>query len=132
MTKDSDEENRFSDIAGPRSDPICYAGQNRQNGITSLSAQCDLALVVGSRNVGRLDGVTTVGLSSGAGVPGILVEQLPERLGEPRFQDVTVERTSVADVHFSVPRQLAQGRLGDRRTTATAFVSSDPIDRSVT
>jgi LytB protein len=41
---------RFSDVTDPSSDTICYASQNRQTGIKSLAAQCDLVLVVGSRN----------------------------------------------------------------------------------
>lgn len=131
---------RFSDIVGPRNDTICYASQNRQTGIKSLAGQCDLVLVVGSLNssnslrmvdVARetgsaahlvpdashldeswLDGVESIGVSSGASVPEILVEQLLDRLGRLGYTDVSVETTSVEDVHFSMPLQLADERHG--------------------
>jgi 4-hydroxy-3-methylbut-2-enyl diphosphate reductase len=41
---------RFPDAVGPRSDDICYATQNRQDAVRALAANCDLVLVVGSRN----------------------------------------------------------------------------------
>ncbi|MFJ8696760.1 4-hydroxy-3-methylbut-2-enyl diphosphate reductase [Streptomyces roseolilacinus] len=151
---------RFTDLVGPRSDTICYASQNRQNGVKSLAAQCDLVLVVGSRNssnslrmvdVARqagtaahlvpdtthldgawLDGVSTVGVSSGASVPEVLVTELLDTLGDLGFHDVTVERTSVEDVHFSVPPQLAEGRRTGQRLTGAAASPAEPTDRSAT
>jgi 4-hydroxy-3-methylbut-2-en-1-yl diphosphate reductase len=128
---------RFSDIATPRSDTICYASQNRQNGVKSLARNCDLVLVVGSENssnsqrmvdvawdngataflvpdVSRLDekwldGMTVVGISSGASVPEILVRELLDRLAEFGYQDVEIEFTAVEDVVFSMPLQLSGG-----------------------
>jgi 4-hydroxy-3-methylbut-2-en-1-yl diphosphate reductase len=132
---------RFSDIAVPRSDTICYASQNRQDGIKSLARRCDLVLVVGSENssnsqrmvdvarsngataylvedVSRLeekwlDGVYAVGVSSGASVPDILVHKLLDRLAEFGYRDVETESTAVEDVVFSMPLQLAQAARGD-------------------
>lgn len=128
---------RFSDIAGPRSDTICYASQNRQDGIKSLARQCDLVLVVGSENssnsqrmvdVARdngaraflvpgaswldekwLAGVATVGISSGASVPEILVRGLLDRLAGYGYQDIETESTAVEDVVFAMPLQLSGG-----------------------
>ncbi|MBI0379724.1 4-hydroxy-3-methylbut-2-enyl diphosphate reductase, partial [Streptomyces albiflaviniger] len=125
---------RFDDIVGPGTDTICYASQNRQNGIKSLAQQADLVLVVGSENssnsqrmvdvardagtparlvpdVSRLDGrwlegVTTVGVSSGASVPDALVHQLLYRLAEFGHDQVDIESTAVEDVVFSMPLSL--------------------------
>lgn len=126
---------RFDDIVSPAASTICYASQNRQNGIKSLMGQCDLVLVVGSRNssnslrmvdVAReggvaahltpdvthlneewLPGVTSIGVSSGASVPEILVGELVDRLAELGFADVEIDVTSAEDVTFSIPTQLA-------------------------
>lgn len=130
-------QDRFSDVASPSSDTICYASQNRQNGIKSLAATCDLVLVVGSANssnsvrmveVARdagtnafltpdatslderwLDGVTTVGVSSGASAPDALVHEVLDRLAGFGYQDLEIESTAVEDVVFSMPAQLARG-----------------------
>lgn len=129
---------RFHDVAEPASDTICYASQNRQNGIKSLARQCELVLVVGSENssnsqrmvdVARQAGarsylvpdvghlreewlrdVRTVGVSSGASAPDVLVEQVLERLAEYGYGDVDVDSTAVEDVVFSMP-QRNQERL---------------------
>src|SRR5438874_3713480 len=95
---------RFPNIVGPKSDDICYATTNRQIAVKQLARECDLVLVIGSTNssnsnrlveVARehgasshlidnslqvreewLDGVQTVGITSGASAPEELVEQL--------------------------------------------------------
>src|ERR671935_2015601 len=96
---------KFPNIVGPKSDDICYATTNRQIAVKELARQCDLVLVIGSANssnsnrlveVARehgadsylidnhtqvreewLEGVETVGITSGASAP----EELGERLG---------------------------------------------------
>jgi 4-hydroxy-3-methylbut-2-enyl diphosphate reductase len=128
---------RFTDIVAPSSDTICYASQNRQNGIKSLTERCDLVLVVGSENssnslrmvdvahqfgvaahlvpdvsrldAGWLDQVTTVGVSSGASVPEILVSQVLDRLAEHGYDEIEIDSTSQEDVVFSMPLQLSGG-----------------------
>ncbi|SDX94627.1 4-hydroxy-3-methylbut-2-enyl diphosphate reductase [Amycolatopsis xylanica] len=130
---------RFTDLAVPASDTICYASQNRQNGIKSLAGKADLVIVVGSENssnsqrmvdvardagtaahllpdVSYLDeswltGAETIGVSSGASVPEVLVEQLLDRLVEHGFADLEIESTSKEDVVFSMP-QLAGAKRG--------------------
>src|SRR5881397_2365510 len=95
---------RFPGIVGPRTDDICYATTNRQAAVKQLAQQCDLVLVIGSRNssnsqrlveVARdhgaeahlidnagqvddawLEGKRVVGISSGASAPEELVQRL--------------------------------------------------------
>lgn len=93
---------RFPTLQDPPSDDICYATQNRQVAVKAMAPECELVIVVGSRNSSNsvrlvevalnagsdasylvdyaedidpewLDGVTTVGVTSGASVPEILV-----------------------------------------------------------
>jgi 4-hydroxy-3-methylbut-2-enyl diphosphate reductase len=126
---------RFSNIAVPKTDTICYASQNRQNGIKSLARRCDLVLVVGSENssnsqrmvdVARDSGVTaylvrdaskldarwlkqvqTIGLSSGASVPEFLVDELLEKLYEWGFTYLEIDKTATENVVFSVPSAIS-------------------------
>jgi 4-hydroxy-3-methylbut-2-en-1-yl diphosphate reductase len=127
-------QRRFADLRGPATDDICYASQNRQDGIRAIAARCELVLVVGSRNssnsirmvevarrlgtrselvpdVSELDpgwlaGVRTVGVSAGASAPEILVEELLDRLAGLGYQDVELERVASEDVVFSPPGRL--------------------------
>ncbi|MFI2291680.1 4-hydroxy-3-methylbut-2-enyl diphosphate reductase [Streptomyces niveus] len=122
---------RFTDLRGPATDDICYASQNRQDGIRAIVDRCDLVLVVGSTNSsnsirmvevarragGRaelvpdvthfdpawLAGVSTVGVSAGASAPEILVDQLLDRLAELGYADTSVERVATEDIVFSPP-----------------------------
>jgi 4-hydroxy-3-methylbut-2-enyl diphosphate reductase len=126
---------RFPLLIDPPSDDICYATQNRQEAIKTVAEACDLVLVVGSRNSsnsvrlvevalaagardarlvdyaadideGWLDGVRTVGLTSGASVPEILVRDVLAWLAERGFVDV--EEISSAEEHllFALPPEL--------------------------
>ncbi|MEV8345132.1 4-hydroxy-3-methylbut-2-enyl diphosphate reductase [Streptomyces niveus] len=125
---------RFTDLRGPATDDICYASQNRQDGIRAIVDRCDLVLVVGSANSsnsirmvevarragGRaelvpdvthfdpawLAGVRTVGVSAGASAPEILVDQLLDRLAELGYADTSVERVATEDIVFSPPTRL--------------------------
>ncbi|MFC7273492.1 4-hydroxy-3-methylbut-2-enyl diphosphate reductase [Paractinoplanes rhizophilus] len=127
---------RFSDVAAPPSSTICYASQNRQNGIKALARRSDLVLVVGATNssnslrmvdVARqagvrahlvpdvsgldpawLDGVATVGVSSGASVPEVLVQQLLERLDDAGFAEVETDKTAEEHVVFAMPSAIRQ------------------------
>ncbi|MET0132860.1 MAG: 4-hydroxy-3-methylbut-2-enyl diphosphate reductase [Kibdelosporangium sp.] len=123
---------RFTDIIGPGTDDICYASQNRQNGVKALAGRSDVVLVVGSANssntvrmvevaqqagvrsylvpdVADLDeswlhGATSVGVSAGASAPEFLVRQLLDRLTGFGFDRVEVEVTaSEADITFGPP-----------------------------
>jgi 4-hydroxy-3-methylbut-2-enyl diphosphate reductase len=126
---------KFPLLIDPPSDDICYATQNRQVAVKQMAAECDLFLVVGSRNssnsvrlveVAReygardahlidhagevddtwLDGVTTVGVSSGASVPEVLVRGLLELLAERGYADVEEVRSAEETLLFSLPKEL--------------------------
>ncbi|MFJ8473780.1 4-hydroxy-3-methylbut-2-enyl diphosphate reductase [Kitasatospora sp. NPDC094011] len=127
-------QRRFIDLRGPATDDICYASQNRQDGIRAIVDRCDLVLVVGSTNSsnsirmvevarrlgGRaelvpdvthfdptwLAGVSTVGVSAGASAPEILVDQLLDRLAELGYADTSVERVATEDIVFFPPTRL--------------------------
>jgi len=122
-------------LQSPPSDDICYATQNRQLVMKRIAPECDLILVVGSRNSSNsvrmvevamqagakagylvdfaheikdewLEGVTTVGLSSGASVPDELVQQVIAHLAERGFGDVEEVVTVDERLVFSLPQEL--------------------------
>ncbi|HET6501351.1 MAG TPA: 4-hydroxy-3-methylbut-2-enyl diphosphate reductase [Amycolatopsis sp.] len=126
---------RFPGLADPPSDDICYATSNRQVAVKAMAAECDLVLVVGSRNssnskrlveVARqagardahlidfarevddawLDGVATVGVTSGASVPDVLVMELLEWLAERGWAEVEEVTTANEKIAFALPREL--------------------------
>jgi 4-hydroxy-3-methylbut-2-enyl diphosphate reductase len=126
---------RFPDLQNPPSDDICYATQNRQVAVKAMAPECDLVLVVGSRNssnskrlveVARqagapasylidyateidpewLTGVETVGVTSGASVPEVLVEQVLAHLAERGWTEVEEVTTANEKIAFALPREL--------------------------
>ena len=127
---------RFPNMVGPRTDDICYATQNRQDAVKQLAPRCDLVLVIGSRNssnsnrlveVARqhgassylidnehevkeewLDGVETVGITSGASAPEELVQRLIAYFRERGAQDVSELQVTEEDVRFMLPKDIRQ------------------------
>ena len=126
---------RFPNLMDPPSDDICYATQNRQVAIKQIAPQADLVLVVGSTNSSNsvrlvevsleygakaaylvdfadevkeewLEGVTTIGVSSGASVPEILVEDLLKWLAERGFSDVETVTAMEEHLLFAMPPEL--------------------------
>jgi 4-hydroxy-3-methylbut-2-enyl diphosphate reductase len=126
---------RFPDIQAPPSDDICYATQNRQEAIKEIAPQADLVIVVGSRNSSNsvrlvevaleygakasylidyaeeiqdewFTGVETIGLTSGASVPEILVTDVLATLHEHGFKDVEVVTAAEESLLFSLPPEL--------------------------
>ena len=124
---------RFPALAGPPSDDICYATQNRQNAVKLIARDCDLVLVVGSRNSSNsarlvevavaegaaaaylidgpdaiaeqwLRGVTTVGVTSGASAPEILVRGVVDRLLSAGFTDLHTVGSVTETQRFALPR----------------------------
>ena len=122
-------------LMDPPSDDICYATQNRQQAVKDIAPQCDLVIVVGSRNssnsvrlmeVARETGaknsvlvdfaeelddslltdVTTVGLTSGASVPEELVDGVIEWLAARGWSDVEVVTAVEERVVFALPPAL--------------------------
>ncbi len=142
---------RFPHLADPPGDDICYATQNRQGAVKAIAPRVDVMVVVGSGNSSnsvrlkevaleagapaahRVDdareleeawftGARTVGLTSGASVPEILVREVIERLGELGFGEVEMVRTATEKMSFSLPKNLradlraaAGGPATDRR-----------------
>jgi 4-hydroxy-3-methylbut-2-enyl diphosphate reductase len=125
---------RFPVLAGPRSDDICYATQNRQAAVKTLARDCQLVLVIGATNssnsvrlveVARaagaqahlvpeasavdpawFEGVDTVGVSSGASAPEWLVDELVAALRERGAAEVREVEVVPEDVHFALPGTL--------------------------
>ncbi len=125
---------RFPAIVSPKSDDICYATTNRQIAVKQLARECDLVLVIGSTNssnsnrlveVARehgaashlidnhaqvreewLEGVETVGITSGASAPEELVESLVAFFRERGAEEVSELRTVHEDVRFMLPKEI--------------------------
>ena len=135
---------KFPQLIDPPSDDICYATQNRQAAVKEIASKCDLMLVVGSANSSntvrlvdvaleagakaakRVDGaneisedwfagVETVGLSSGASVPEILVKDVLEWLDARGFSEVEEFETSVEKLTFALPPELRRDLKGSAR-----------------
>jgi 4-hydroxy-3-methylbut-2-enyl diphosphate reductase len=130
---------RFPSLQNPPSDDICYATQNRQVAVKAMAPQCDLVLVVGSRNSSNsvrlvevalqsgagaghlidyareiddawLEGVGTIGLTSGASVPEVLVRGVLDHLAERGWESVEEVTTAEETLTFSLPRELRPAR----------------------
>jgi 4-hydroxy-3-methylbut-2-enyl diphosphate reductase len=126
---------RFPQLLDPPSDDICYATQNRQQAIKQIAAGSDLVIVVGSANSSNsvrlvevalesgakaahrvddasevdeswLTGVTTVGVTSGASVPEVLVDGVLDWLQQRGFPPAEAVRTAEESLIFSLPREL--------------------------
>lgn len=130
---------RFPKLQDPPSDDICYATQNRQVAVKAMAPECELVIVVGSRNSSNsvrlvevalgagssaaqlvdyagdidpswLDGVTTVGVTSGASVPEVLVRGVLERLAECGYAVVQPVTTANETLVFALPREIRPAR----------------------
>jgi 4-hydroxy-3-methylbut-2-en-1-yl diphosphate reductase len=127
---------KFPHITGPRTDDICYATTNRQAAVKQMAPLCDLVLVIGSRNssnsnrlveVARehgaashlidtesqvqeewLEGVETVGITSGASAPEELVRRLVEFFRARGVDDVSEFEVVQEDVRFMLPKAIRQ------------------------
>jgi (E)-4-hydroxy-3-methyl-but-2-enyl pyrophosphate reductase len=125
---------RFTNIEGPRSDDICYATQNRQVAVKALAPEVDVVLIVGAVNSSNsnrlvevaqgagtaaylvpdethldpawLEGAETVGVSSGASAPEVLVDRVLARLAALGYVDVATKEVTTEDVTFSLPPWL--------------------------
>ncbi|RFU22901.1 4-hydroxy-3-methylbut-2-enyl diphosphate reductase [Geodermatophilus marinus] len=130
---------RFPLLQSPPSDDICYATQNRQQAVKQMAPSCDLVLVVGSTNSSNsvrlvevaleagaraahlvdfaaevdaawLEGVGTVGVTSGASVPEVLVSELLDWLAERGYADVEPVKAAEERLVFALPHELRQRR----------------------
>ena len=129
---------RFPNISGPKKEDICYATQNRQDGVKNMVSHCDLILVVGSQTSSNsmrlkeiaekkgiaaylidsadeiipdwLEGKNAVGVTAGASAPEILVEQVIQTLRDRGGLKVTEVPGIEEKVVFSLPRELVLAR----------------------
>lgn len=127
-------KSRFPHIQGPRKDDICYATQNRQDAIKTLSKSCELIIVVGSPNssnsnrlkelatknnipgylVDNADelqqlwfkDVETVGLSAGASAPEVLVEAVIKKIQEWFGAELSSDSGPRENIIFQLPKEL--------------------------
>src|SRR3954465_679895 len=127
---------KFPAIPGPRTDDICYATTNRQAAVKQMARECDLVLVIGSRNssnsqrlvdVARdygadaylidnesqvrdewLEGARVVGISSGASAPEELVKRLVDYFRARGTEDVGEFEVMREDVRFMLPKTIRQ------------------------
>jgi 4-hydroxy-3-methylbut-2-enyl diphosphate reductase len=126
---------KFPELQDPPSDDICYATQNRQQAIKQIAPQAELVLVVGSTNSSNsvrlvevskeygakaaylvdfaseiqeswLEGVETVGVSSGASVPENLVEDVLDWLAERGYGNVETVTAIEESLTFAMPQEL--------------------------
>src|SRR6266480_4954684 len=131
---------RFPSIVGPRTDDICYATTNRQAAVRQMARECDLVLVIGSRNssnsnrlveVARdpgaeahlidneilvreewLEGKRTVGITSGASAPEELVQRLVGFFRGRGTGDVSEFEVVQEDVRFMLPKEIRKALAG--------------------
>ncbi len=126
---------RYPNLLSPPSDDICYATQNRQIAVKQMGAEADLVIVVGSKNSSNsvrlvevalgagardahlvdyaeeideawLEGVGTVGVTSGASVPDVLVHGVLDWLAARGYEDVETLTAAEESIHFSLPKEL--------------------------
>jgi 4-hydroxy-3-methylbut-2-en-1-yl diphosphate reductase len=131
---------KFPNITGPRTDDICYATTNRQLAVKQMAAECDLVLVIGSRNssnsnrlveVARdhgaeshlidnetqvqdewLEGKRVVGITSGASAPENLVQRLVQFFRDRGVTDVAEFHVIKEDVRFMLPKHIRTALAG--------------------
>jgi 4-hydroxy-3-methylbut-2-enyl diphosphate reductase len=135
---------RFPALQSPPSDDICYATQNRQAAVKVIAPEVELFVVVGSENssnsvrmvevaraaganaarlvenahgmdVTWLDGVQTVGLSSGASVPEVLVQEVAAWLADHGYTDMQEVSHTEERLTFALPQELRRDLRTARR-----------------
>ncbi|NGO43236.1 4-hydroxy-3-methylbut-2-enyl diphosphate reductase [Streptomyces ureilyticus] len=126
---------RFPNLTSPPSDDICYATQNRQTAVKKLAEDAEVIIVVGSKNSSNsvrmvevaldagapaahlvdfaheideawLEGITTVGLTSGASAPDVLVDGVLQWLAERGYDHVDTVTTADESITFALPHEL--------------------------
>jgi 4-hydroxy-3-methylbut-2-enyl diphosphate reductase len=127
---------KFPNIAGPHSQDICYATENRQVAVRNVAHNAELVLVVGStnssnsnrlvevsRNLGTmgylidnsaaidsawLKGVSNVAVTAGASAPEVLVEDVVNYLRLNGFDRVEEVEVMPENVRFGLPPEIVQ------------------------
>jgi 4-hydroxy-3-methylbut-2-enyl diphosphate reductase len=125
---------KFPKIVGPRTDDICYATTNRQASVKELAAECDVVLVIGSKNSSNsnrlvdvtrdlgtdaylidnasqvqdewLEGKPVVGITSGASAPDELVQNLVQVFRDRGTTDVSELEVIQENMRFMLPKEI--------------------------
>ena len=144
-------KDKFPEIAGPHSQDICYATENRQVAVKNVAHQADLVLVVGSTNSSNsnrlvevshnlstasylidkaedirpewLEGVTSVAVTAGASAPEVLVQGVIAFLSSRGFGDAEEVEVMPENVRFGLPPEIAQAAAAQAAQTAGQTVS---------
>jgi 4-hydroxy-3-methylbut-2-enyl diphosphate reductase len=126
---------KFTLIVGPTKDDICYASQNRQVAVRKIAGMSDLVLVVGSTNSsnsnrmvevareagaesylvenedgidqGWIDRAETIGISSGASTPEVLVDRVIAHLASQGIVELEEVRVATEDIRFPLPASVS-------------------------
>jgi 4-hydroxy-3-methylbut-2-enyl diphosphate reductase len=138
---------KFPSLLDPPSDDICYATQNRQVAVKEIAREAELVIVVGSINSSNsvrlvevaleygardsrlvdrateldeawLEGVTTVGVTSGASVPEILVRGVLDWLAERGYGEVQEVVSAEESLLFALPQELRRDMKAKAATTS--------------
>ena len=149
---------RFPQLQDPPSDDICYATQNRQVAIKKVAKDADLVIVVGSANSSNsvrlvevaleygakaayrvdyadeveqewFDGVETVGVTSGASVPEVLVQEVLDDLADAGYRDVEEVKTARGGPPVLPPEGAATGCRGPARRSRSRRTDRRMSDR---
>ncbi len=128
-------KSRFPDIYEPKKDDICYATTNRQTAVKKIARSCDMFFVIGSRNssnsvrlvevaknngcskselihsgskipIDRIANCKTIGISSGASAPEVLVEEFINKLKKEFTIEIEEVEIVKEDVTFNIPKKL--------------------------
>ena len=125
---------KFTKIKGPSKDDICYATQNRQDAVRTLTSECDTVFVVGSINSSNsnrlcelaerngahaylldraddikpewLEGCQSLGITAGASAPEVLVQEIIHRLIELGAEKPEERAGKTENIVFSMPKEL--------------------------
>lgn len=137
---------KYPNITGPRTDDICYATTNRQSAVKQMADQCDLVLVIGSKNssnsnrlvdVARqegteshlidnesqvreewLSGKRVVGITSGASAPEELVQRLVQFFRDRGTEQVEDFEVLREDTRFMLPKTIRRAMTAQADASA--------------
>ena len=128
-------KNKFPEINEPKKEDICYATTNRQSAVKKIAKNCDMFFVIGSRNssnsvrlvevaknngcdkselihseskvpIDKIANCKTIGVSSGASAPEILVEEFIQELKKKFIIEIEEVEIIKEDITFKIPGKL--------------------------
>ena len=126
---------KFPEINEPKKEDICYATTNRQSAVKKIAKNCDMFFVIGSRNssnsvrlvevaknngcdkselihseskvpIDKIANCTTIGISSGASAPEILVEKFINELKKEFIVEIEEVEIIKENIIFKIPGKL--------------------------